>query len=153
MPKTRTVSMCRKISTHRQRNGIRALGINAGDAGAIVRQVQEGFFFDHFAKFEKFSGLTREKLARFVAIPVRTMTRRQTTGRLQPEESDRVLRASRIFEMAVELFEGDISAARQWLLTAQPGLGGEIPLEFSSTDVGAREVENLIGRLELGVIS
>jgi gamma-glutamyltranspeptidase/glutathione hydrolase len=32
------------------------------------------------------------------------------------------------------------------------GLGGEVPIEFASTDVGAREVENLIACLELGVI-
>ncbi|MCH7682562.1 MAG: DUF2384 domain-containing protein, partial [Gemmatimonadetes bacterium] len=30
---------------------------------------------------------------------------------------------------------------------------GGIPIEFSSSEVGAREVENLIGRLEHGIPS
>ena len=54
-------------------------------------------------------------------------------------------------DMAVALFEGDIAAARKWLQMPQRGLGGETPLDFASTEVGAREVENLIGRLEHGV--
>ena len=33
------------------------------------------------------------------------------------------------------------------------GLGGEVPLEIASTGVGARDVENLIIRLEHGVFA
>jgi len=55
--------------------------------------------------------------------------------------------------MAVDLFEGDTVAAMKWLQSPQAGLGGEIPLEFASTEVGMREVENLIGRLEYGVVT
>jgi putative toxin-antitoxin system antitoxin component (TIGR02293 family) len=94
-----------------------------------------------------------EKIARFVAIPQRTLSRRQSEGKLQPDESDRVWRASAIFDMAVDLFEGDVAAARQWLQAPQSALGGEMPLDFASTEVGAREVENLIGRLEHGVFA
>ena len=84
-----------------------------------------------------------------MATPRRTLSRRR--GRLRPDESDRLFRACRVFEMASALFEGDVSAARDWLQAAQPGLSGTIPLEIISTDVGAREVEDLIGRLEHGV--
>ncbi len=83
----------------------------------------------------------------------RTLARRQREGQLNPEESDRLLRASRIFEMAVDLFEGDKDEARRWLLTGNPALAGTSPLEFTSTEAGAREVEHLIGRLQHGVFS
>jgi len=33
------------------------------------------------------------------------------------------------------------------------GLGGETPLEYAETEVGAREVEDLLGRIEYGVYS
>ena len=39
----------------------------------------------------------------------------------------------------------------QWLATPQPGLNAEKPLEFARSEIGAREVEDLIGRLEHGV--
>jgi len=131
----------------------RTPGLDPADPVKMVRLVRAGFPFSRLARFQKDTALPWEKVARFVAIPQRTLSRRQTEGRLRADESDRVWRASRIFALAVELFEGDAAAARQWLQTPQVGLGGEVPLEFASTDVGAREVENLIGRLEYGVVA
>jgi putative toxin-antitoxin system antitoxin component (TIGR02293 family) len=139
--------------TAKGRTGTRVLGIEAGDAAQIVRQIRSGFPYSRLARFQKATRLPLEQIARFVGIPLRTLTRRASEGRLRPDESDRVLRAARVFDMAAELFEGDVPAARQWLETPQPGLGGEVPLEFASTDIGAREVENLIGRLEHGVVA
>jgi len=81
---------------------------------------------------------------------MRTLSRRQREGRLARDESDRVLRAAKIFDLTVELFEGDSDGAREWLLLPQYGLGGQRPVNFARTEVGAREVENLIGRLEWG---
>jgi putative toxin-antitoxin system antitoxin component (TIGR02293 family) len=43
--------------------------------------------------------------------------------------------------------------ARRWLGSAQVGLGGAIPLDYAETEVGAREVEDLLGRIEYGVYS
>jgi putative toxin-antitoxin system antitoxin component (TIGR02293 family) len=51
------------------------------------------------------------------------------------------------------LFEGDANAARQWLTAPQPALGGSTPGDYAATELGAREVENLIGRLEHGIPS
>ncbi len=147
--KTRTFTWKRKAA--KPRPGARTLGMQAGDAGEMVRQVRAGFAFSRLERLQKATALSWEKVARFVAIPQRTLTRRQAEGRLAPDESDRVLRASRVFDLAVDLFEGDVASARQWLQTPQPGLGGEIPIEFASTEVGAREVENLIACLEQGV--
>lgn len=127
--------------------------LETGDIYEMIRRVRAGFSFKSLADFEKASGLSREKITRLVAIPQRTLTRRRNEGKLKPEESDRLLRICRIFDRAVELFEGDPRSAREWLEAPQTGLGGEVPLEFASTEVGAREVENLIGRLEHGVIA
>lgn len=142
-----------KSKTAKNRPGVRSLGIATSDSTKIVGLVRAGFPYSRLSRFQKATHLPWETVARFVAIPQRTLARRQHQGRLQPDESDRVWRASVIFDMVVALFEGDAVAARNWLLTPQVGLGGEIPLEFVSTEVGAREVENLIGRLEYGVVT
>ena len=93
------------------------------------------------------------EVAALIQIPPRTLTRRRSGGRLQPDESDRLLRAARLFQLTVELFESNIDAARAWFSSPKKALGGKTPLEFARTEVGAREVENLIGRLEHGVYS
>jgi uncharacterized protein (DUF2384 family) len=46
-----------------------------------------------------------------------------------------------------------LEAGRAWLTCEQVGLGGEIPLAYAETEVGAREVEDLLGRIEHGVYS
>jgi putative toxin-antitoxin system antitoxin component (TIGR02293 family) len=84
---------------------------------------------------------------------MRTLARRQSEGKLRPDESDRLFRASALFEKAIDLFEGDVTAAGRWLQAPQEALSNRTPLELASTDVGAREVENLILRLEHGVFS
>jgi uncharacterized protein (DUF2384 family) len=51
------------------------------------------------------------------------------------------------------LFKGERDAAVEWLTAAQPALAGAVPLDFARTDLGAQEVERLVGRLEHGVFS
>jgi len=132
---------------------IRTLGFATDDTVKTVQLVRAGFPFEVLARFQKATALPWTAVSRFLAIPQRTLTRRQSQGRLLADESDRVLRAAAIFDMAVELFEGDTAEARKWLQRPHPGLCGETPLDFASTEVGAREIENLIGRLEHGVFA
>jgi putative toxin-antitoxin system antitoxin component (TIGR02293 family) len=71
---------------------------------------------------------------------------------LDSAESDRVVRFARLLGQAIKLM-GDEEDARQWLNSPQFGLGGAVPLDYAKTEVGAREVENLLGRIEHGVYS
>jgi putative toxin-antitoxin system antitoxin component (TIGR02293 family) len=63
-----------------------------------------------------------------------------------------LVRFARLLGRAVDVFES-LDGARRWLKAPQYGLGEAIPLEYAKTDVGAREVELLLGRIEHGVYS
>ena len=93
-----------------------------------------------------------EKLFPMLGISKATLHRRKARGRLGPAESDRVVRFARLMGKAVEVMESEKNA-RQWLTAPQFGLGGAVPLEYAETEVGAREVEDLLGRIEHGVYS
>jgi putative toxin-antitoxin system antitoxin component (TIGR02293 family) len=93
-----------------------------------------------------------ERLASKLGISKATLHRRKSQGRLGREESDRVLRFARLMGKAVEVLEGEENA-RRWLSSSQFGLGGAVPLDYAETEVGAREVEDLLGRIEYGVYS
>lgn len=120
---------------------------------ALVQLVSRGLPFEALRRFQRNVDLTLGELARLIHVQVRTLMRRKAEGRLQADESDRLLRASRLFARAIALFEGDLDAARGWLSARQPGLGRETPLELARTEVGVRQVEALIGRLEHGIPS
>jgi putative toxin-antitoxin system antitoxin component (TIGR02293 family) len=97
--------------------------------------------------------LGKAVLYRKLGIPQRTMTRRLSQrGRLTAAESDRAARLARVYAQAVAMI-GDEERAVQWLLTPNRALGGERPLDRLDTDVGSREVEDVLGRIAYGVYS
>jgi putative toxin-antitoxin system antitoxin component (TIGR02293 family) len=127
------------------------LGLDAFDAPQLLRSITRGFPYRTLERFQRNTSLPLERITDLVDIPRRTLTRRKGEGRFLPEESDRLLSASRLFGLALMLFEGDRQAAADWLTRPQPALGGAIPIDLAKTALGAREVEALIGRLEHGV--
>ena len=115
--------------------------------------VQNGLPVSAVFRLQETSGLTLERIKQVARISEGSFARRKHSGRLSQEESERLLRVGRIFERAAALFDGDQVGARQWLETPIPSLGGQRPLDLSQTEPGAREVEDLIGRIEHGVVS
>jgi putative toxin-antitoxin system antitoxin component (TIGR02293 family) len=77
-------------------------------------------------------------------VPKTTLARRQ---RLTLEESERLERLARITALAEEVWENE-GDAHEFLHSEQPQLGGVRPIEMAKSDPGAREVENLLMKLE-----
>ena len=91
-----------------------------------------------------------DSLARQLSIPRSTLQRRKAERRLSPQESERMMRFWRILQHATRVF-GTVERARQWLKFPQRGLGQAVPLEYASNEIGAREVDDLLGRIEYTV--
>jgi putative toxin-antitoxin system antitoxin component (TIGR02293 family) len=135
------------------RSGRHFDGLRSNELRHVLQRIASGLPYQAVEKLQAKSGLSLTDVARVTGIPIRTMARRKDVGKLRPVESERLLRLTFIFEQAVDLFEGNSDAARDWLETSNAALGGETPLRLAETEIGAREVENLIGRLEHGVFS
>jgi putative toxin-antitoxin system antitoxin component (TIGR02293 family) len=127
------------------------LGLSHARTPEIVETIKKGLPFKAFEQFVANTSLSSADAAVLVRIPIRTLTRRKQEGRLHQDESDRLLRASRILGRALELFDGDRQEARAWLARPQRALAGAKPLDVASTEVGALAVERLIDQLEQGV--
>lgn len=92
-------------------------------------------------------------LSRQLGIAQRTLTRRLSQGsRLTAAESDRTVRLARLYAHAVEMI-GSEEKAVEWLRTPNRALGGGRPLDQLDTDLGARAVEDILGRIAYGVYS
>ncbi len=129
------------------------LGIRTKNNLGLARRVEKGLAFDSMESLSKKTGLPLEQIRTAVRITPRTMTRRRNENRLSPEESDRLVSISRLLALAIQLFGGRVSNATRWFTSPARALGMQSPIEVASTEVGSREVENLIGRLEHGVFS
>jgi len=127
------------------------LGMKTVDTKKLRREIEKGFSIRVLDHLRRSMTISLADLIDLMLINYRTLNRRKASGRLNPEESDRVLRVSRVFARILELFEGDQHAARHWFLSSQKALGDESPADRAKTEFGALEVERLVGRLEHGV--
>ena len=94
-------------------------------------------------------GLTRADI--HMVIPERTLARRLSRGEaLTLDEADALARLRRVVAMARRVL-GREEAAQEWLRLPNPALSGEVPIRMARTDLGGREVEAVLGRLEHGV--
>lgn len=59
----------------------------------------------------------------------------------------------RIKQLALALFQRNEESATRWLITPRKALGYKRPIDIASTEEGAQEIENLIGRIEHGIFS
>ena len=118
----------------------------------LIRRIQQGVAFGDLEELRKKIDIPLDQLAEKLSISRSTLQRRKTAGRLSAGESDKVVRFARLLGQATDLF-GNIDKARAWLKHPQHGLGGAVPLEYAETEIGAREVENLLGRMKHGVYS
>jgi putative toxin-antitoxin system antitoxin component (TIGR02293 family) len=139
-------------SGHREGHFYVALfGLRNYDPLSVVDHIQRGLSYAAFERFHRNTDLPYRVLAQVAEIPERTLARRKESGRFEPDETDRLVRISRIVARAIELFEGSAESAQKWLTSPVGALGGRTPIEFASTDVGTIEVESLIGRLAHGI--
>ncbi len=81
-------------------------------------------------------------------VPEATYKRR--TGKLRAAESERTERLARVIA-AAEAVWNDQNDAREWLTTPHPELGGRAPIECALTELGARQVESVLDRLQYGL--
>jgi putative toxin-antitoxin system antitoxin component (TIGR02293 family) len=123
------------------------------DNAAMAAYVAEGVPVTNVMEFGRQAGFTADELARILQIPPRTYARRVAgKARLKVPEGERAVRLMRLYDKARRIFGTDENT-RGWFHGHIIALGGKTPLEFAQTEPGAREVENIIGRIEHGVFS
>lgn len=119
----------------------------------LIKILEGGLPVRELAELQSGLDVPAERLAPMLGISKATFHRRKGAGsKLKLAVSDRVVRFARILGKAAKIF-GGLENARLWLNSPQFGLGGAAPLDWAKTETGAREVENLLGRIEYGVYS
>lgn len=122
------------------------------DNHATAQRVEEGLPVREVVQFGRQAGFTNEEMARLIQIPSRTYARRVADkGRLKRQEGERAARLMRVYDRAKQLFVTDENT-RGWFDAKLIVLGGKTPFEYAQTEPGAREVENIIGRIEHGIV-
>jgi putative toxin-antitoxin system antitoxin component (TIGR02293 family) len=117
-----------------------------------IGRIHAGLSFRAVQNLQKALNVPMDKLASVLGMSRATLHRRKIQGKIDKDESEKLVRYQRLLKEAEDVFGGGDSA-REWLTNPQAGLGNAVPLDFAKTEIGAREVENLLGRIEYGVYS
>lgn len=129
------------------------LGLFTGSRDGLVEEIRHGLPVTVIDNLVAELAISQQTLLKVIALPTATLTRRRAQQRLTPQESDRVYRVAAAYRAALQLFEGNGAAARRWFIEPAKALGGHTPLQHLDTEAGADDVQDLIGRLEHGVIT
>ncbi len=132
--------------------GPKTLGRSFATDRDLRDAIREGFPPAVVEELMHASGLTLKELADSLDLSARSLQRRRRSGRLARFESDRLYRLARIVALAHQSL-GDQDRTMRWLKRSNRALGGLAPIEALDTEAGAREVENVIGRIAYGGIS
>jgi len=133
--------------------GRKVLGKAIKKPDDLARLVRKGLPASSVTALAEKLHLGNNVLSRKLGIPQRTLTRRLSQrSLLTSAESDRTVRMARVYANAVEMI-GDQEKAILWLGTPNRALGGEKPLDQLDNDLGARMVEDILGRIAYGVYS
>ena len=94
--------------------------------------------------------LTGDELAGKLGVSPRTIRdQRKKHLRLSKENTEKLVRIARIHHQARTIFSTN-EAASEWLRAPAPALEGARPIDLLDTDLGVREVENVLTGIAYG---
>ncbi len=116
------------------------------------RDIERGVPLRALEDFSIYSGLPLKELLE-VVIPARTLKHRRNRNEpLSLEESDRLARVARLYELGVKVF-GDRDKARRWLSKPKIRFDERSPLSVMHTDLGGRSVEEMLYQIDEGMFA
>jgi putative toxin-antitoxin system antitoxin component (TIGR02293 family) len=116
------------------------------------KAVERGIPLSALEKFSAYSGISMKELLE-VVIPLRTLKhRRERREALSLDESDRLARVARMFELAVKVY-GDHDDGRQWLINPKKRFDGRTALSMLRSETGERAIEELLYQIDEGVFA
>ena len=137
---------------------VEGLGLKLGgrdprrDEDMLIERVRAGLPFSALQTIASRFSIGSRELVRILHLPQRTLARRRKARVLSADESDRLVRLGRIGTLAEEIFGNPVRAGR-WLREPSPVLGDTPPIRWLDTDIGAKEVEEVLIRIAHGVHS
>jgi putative toxin-antitoxin system antitoxin component (TIGR02293 family) len=132
--------------------GASVFGRRIAHADELRQRVRAGLPYRSLEAVEGRFGLQASELEALLSLPERTRIRRKKARQLSPVQSDRLYRLAHIAAIGAEVLGDDLKAAR-WLRKPNRSLGNVEPLRLLDTELGAREVEDALGRIEHGVFA
>jgi putative toxin-antitoxin system antitoxin component (TIGR02293 family) len=131
--------------------GAKVLGRRVRTAEDLVDRVRKGLPFTALSAVMEEYGISRDLMCDVLQLSSRNFLRRKEQSRLSADESDRLYRLARVLAHADRVFE-DPDESAEWMRTPNAALGKQQPLTLLDTDIGVQQVDQVLGRIEHGIV-
>lgn len=131
--------------------GAKVLGRGVRTPEDLANQVRKGLPFAALSAVMEEYGISRDVVCDVLQLSSRNFLRRKDQKRLSPVESDRLYRLARVLAHANRVFE-DPDESAEWIQTPNAALGKQQPLTLLDTDIGVQQVDQVLGRIEHGIV-
>ena len=131
--------------------GAKVVGRGVRSPQDLAERVREGLPFAALAAVMEQYRISRDVLCDILQLSRRNFLRRKEQKRLAPDESDRLYRLARVLAHANRVFE-DPDESAEWIHTPNTALGKQQPLTLLDTDIGVQQVDQVLGRIEHGIV-
>jgi putative toxin-antitoxin system antitoxin component (TIGR02293 family) len=141
------------IQVFEQLGGRKATGVEVHSEGDMEELLRQGLPVSVLGNVRENWGFTVMELAGSLSIPKSTLMRMLgRRNRMAHGDSDRLYRLASILTLAEKAI-GDREKAQHWLRQPNQVLGNKTPLRALETEIGARRVEQVLGRIAYGGLS
>jgi putative toxin-antitoxin system antitoxin component (TIGR02293 family) len=114
------------------------------------RDVERGLPLSALDEFSAYSGIPLKSLLE-VVIPPRTLKhRRERKEPLNLDESDRLARVARIYELAAKVY-GNADDGKEWLSSSMRRFDGKTALSMLRTEAGEQAVQEFLIQIDEGM--
>ena len=117
----------------------------ADQLASVENVIAEGIPVEEFDSLKDSLGVSKRVLAESIGISSRTISRRK--DRLEPSESEKLLRVGQVYALALHTLKNEASV-RKWMITPKKVFNDRTPLSLCKTEFGAAEVKQILGRVE-----
>jgi putative toxin-antitoxin system antitoxin component (TIGR02293 family) len=131
--------------------GAKVLGRGVRSLEHLVDKVRNGLPFGALSTVMEEYGISRDVICGVLQLSSRNFLRRKEQKRLSADESDRLYRLARVLAHANRVFE-DPDESAEWVQTPNAALGKQQPLTLLDTDIGVQQVDQVLGRIEHGIV-
>lgn len=118
----------------------------------VIDKSRQGMPRSEADQVAKLAGLTDIEVARILNMSIRNLHRLKADDKLARDASERLLLLTNLLRHGLDVFDGDAETLAGWLRSPIRELNSQSPLFLLDTTTGFGLVDDVLGRIEHGIV-
>ncbi|QIP15668.1 DUF2384 domain-containing protein [Spirosoma aureum] len=118
----------------------------------VIDKSRQGMLRTEADQVAQLAGLTDIELARILNMSVRNLHRLKADDKLARDASERLLLLTNLLQHGLDVFDEDAQTLAEWLRSPIRELNTQSPLSLLDTTTGFGLVDDVLGRIEHGIV-